>query len=119
MPDLLATYGPHTHLLYSAVLADVLDALGHRTSALAPAIRPLQPHWKVFGRVATLNTVPVAAAVGALVSGPAAGATLLARPKSRILTCPSFETNRFSGFKSRWTIPFSWAAESPFAIWVA
>ncbi len=34
----------------------------------------------------------------------------LARPKSRILTRPSLVTKRFSGFRSRWTIPFSWAA---------
>jgi regulator of RNase E activity RraA len=60
MPDLLATYGPHQDLLYSAVLADVLDALGHRSSALPATLRPLRPEWKVFGRAATLSVVPVA-----------------------------------------------------------
>jgi regulator of RNase E activity RraA len=58
--DILATYGPHKDLLYSSVLADVLDALGHRTCALPPAIRPLRPEWKLFGRAATLSAVPVA-----------------------------------------------------------
>ena len=40
MSDLLTTCGPHRHLLSSAVLADVLDGLGHRTSALPPRLRP-------------------------------------------------------------------------------
>jgi regulator of RNase E activity RraA len=55
MPDLLTTYGPHQELLSSAVIADVLDSLGHRASVLPPSVRPLQPHWKVFGRAATLE----------------------------------------------------------------
>ena len=38
-----------------------------------------------------------------------------ARPKSRILTTPSFVTNRFSGFRSRWTTALSCAAASPCA----
>jgi regulator of RNase E activity RraA len=61
MIDVLATYGPHRDLLYSAVLADVLDGLGHRTSALPPDLRPLRTGWRLFGRAATLSTVPVAA----------------------------------------------------------
>jgi regulator of RNase E activity RraA len=61
MPDLFTVYGPHRETLSSAVLADVLDALGHRTSALPAALRPLRPEWKVFGRAATLAAVPVAA----------------------------------------------------------
>jgi 4-hydroxy-4-methyl-2-oxoglutarate aldolase len=61
MPDLLTAYTPHRDRLYSAVLADVLDGLGRRTSALPPRVRPLQPGWKLFGRAATLNAVPVAA----------------------------------------------------------
>jgi regulator of RNase E activity RraA len=48
-------------LLTSAVLADVLDGLGHRSSALPPEVRPLRASWKVFGRAATLAAVPVAA----------------------------------------------------------
>jgi regulator of RNase E activity RraA len=49
------------NLLTSAVLADVLDVLGHRTSALPPRVRPLLPTWKVCGRAATLAAAPVAA----------------------------------------------------------
>jgi 4-hydroxy-4-methyl-2-oxoglutarate aldolase len=54
-------YIPHVERLSSAVLADVLDALGHRTSALPPALRPLKPDWRFFGRAVTLQTVAVAA----------------------------------------------------------
>jgi regulator of RNase E activity RraA len=61
MPDIWTTYGPHKDHLYSAVLADVLDGLGHRTSALPPSLRPLRPEWRLFGRAATLSAVPVAA----------------------------------------------------------
>lgn len=49
------------HLLTSAVVADVLDVLGHRTSALPPSIRPLNTQWKLFGRAVTLSCVAVAA----------------------------------------------------------
>ena len=42
-----------------------------------------------------------------------------ARPKSRILTRPSFVTKTFSGFRSRWTMPFSCAAARPLAICIA
>src|SRR5437660_898088 len=61
MADLWTTFGPHKDLLYSAVLADVLDALGHRTGALPPALRPLRPEWRLFGRAATLSAAAVAA----------------------------------------------------------
>jgi regulator of RNase E activity RraA len=47
-------------MLYSAVLADVLDDLGHHTSCLPPDIRPLKPDWRLFGRAATLSCVTVA-----------------------------------------------------------
>jgi regulator of RNase E activity RraA len=60
MPDVWTTYGPQKDLLYSAVLADVLDALGHRSGALPPEVRPLKPGWKVLGRAATLSAAPVA-----------------------------------------------------------
>ena len=60
MTDILQTYAPQAHLLFSAVLADILDQLGHRHSALPPDIRPLKPAWKIFGRAATLSAVPVA-----------------------------------------------------------
>jgi regulator of RNase E activity RraA len=46
-------------LLTSAVLADVLDSLGHRHTALPPSVRPLCSTWKIFGRAATLNAVSV------------------------------------------------------------
>jgi len=59
--DIFATLGPQKDLLASSVLADVLDALGHRTSALPGALRPLRAEWKVFGRAATLSAVTVAA----------------------------------------------------------
>ena len=61
MSDLLKTYASHRDQLYSAVLADVLDGLGHRSSALPPEIRPLKNDWRVFGRAVTLCAVPVAA----------------------------------------------------------
>jgi 4-hydroxy-4-methyl-2-oxoglutarate aldolase len=61
MTDLLAVYGPHRESLTSAILADVLDALGHRHSALPAEVRPLKPGWKLFGRAATLSCVAVAA----------------------------------------------------------
>jgi 4-hydroxy-4-methyl-2-oxoglutarate aldolase len=47
--------------LSSALLADVLDALGHRHGALPHEIRPLSPAWRVCGRAATLSAVSVAA----------------------------------------------------------
>ncbi len=40
-----------------------------------------------------------------------------ARPKSRIFTRPSLVTKMFSGFRSRWTIPFPCAAARPLTIW--
>lgn len=48
-------------LLSSAVLADVLDSLGHRQTALPSSVRPLRSTWKIFGRAATLNAVSVSA----------------------------------------------------------
>jgi regulator of RNase E activity RraA len=61
MTDNLAVYSPHKNQLYSGVLADVLDGLGHRTSALPVDIRPLKPVWRLFGRAATLSAVRVEA----------------------------------------------------------
>ena len=46
MTDVWTTYGPHKDQLYSAVLADVLDALGHRSSALPWGLRPLKAGWR-------------------------------------------------------------------------
>lgn len=47
--------------LSSALLADVLDTLGHHHSALPHEIRPLSPAWRICGRAATLSAVSVAA----------------------------------------------------------
>ena len=68
----------------------------------------------------TPGSVPTDA-VGRFVCCPVAASfwVSFARPKSRILTRPSVVRKRFSGFKSRWTIPFSWAVASPLAICVA
>jgi len=60
MSDIPTVYGAKKEQLYSAVLADILDSLGHRTSTLPPDIRPLRPEWKLFGRAATLSAIPVA-----------------------------------------------------------
>jgi regulator of RNase E activity RraA len=60
MPDLLAILASSRELLYTAVLADALDALGHRTSVLPHRIRPLASHFKILGRAVTLSAVPVA-----------------------------------------------------------
>jgi regulator of RNase E activity RraA len=57
--DIAKLFAPHRDLLSSAVLADVLDALGHPTSALPSAVRPLAPRWKLFGRAATLSAESV------------------------------------------------------------
>jgi regulator of RNase E activity RraA len=56
-------FSSHADLLYSAVLADVLDGLGHCQSALPASVRPLRPGWKVCGRAATLRAETVTAAV--------------------------------------------------------
>ena len=46
VPDLSKT-------LYTAVLSDVLDSLGHRHQAMLASIRPLDPEIPLFGRVRT------------------------------------------------------------------
>src|SRR5436309_15103069 len=61
MTDIFITYGPHQSILFSAVLADILDAVGHRTSTLPVDVRPLKAEWKIFGRAATLSAIPVQA----------------------------------------------------------
>ena len=57
MSDLHSLFAPHVEILTSAILADVLDALGHRTSALPPSLRPLRAEWKLFGRARTLQAI--------------------------------------------------------------
>ena len=66
--------------------------------------------------------VPVIASVGdweksALEPIPEeSGDHALARPKSSTFTSPSAESLTFAGLRSRWTMPFSWAASSASAI---
>src|SRR5262245_50348784 len=57
--NIVAKFGSHKELLTSAVLADVLDALGQPASALPRTIRPLNPKWKLLGRAATLSAASV------------------------------------------------------------
>ena len=45
--------------LYTAVLSDVLDDLGHRNQAMRPFIRPLDDALNLFGRVRTGLYMPV------------------------------------------------------------
>ena len=59
MTDILTAYIPHKNQLYSAVLADVLDGLGQRASAMPVDIRPFKAEWRLFGRAATLTAVRV------------------------------------------------------------
>ena len=40
--------------MYSAVLADVMDAMGYRIQCMDPAIRPLSPTMKAWGEAVTL-----------------------------------------------------------------
>jgi 4-hydroxy-4-methyl-2-oxoglutarate aldolase len=58
--DILTEFAAKKSLLFSGVLADVLDGLGHCHSALPESIRPLTAEWKLFGRVATLSAASVA-----------------------------------------------------------
>jgi regulator of RNase E activity RraA len=60
MFDILKAFGPQKEHFYSAVLADSLDGLGHRTSVLPPPIRPLKPTWRILGRAVTLSLAPAA-----------------------------------------------------------
>ncbi|HEV3080601.1 MAG TPA: RraA family protein [Gemmataceae bacterium] len=57
MPDLFTAYSRHLDLLYSSVIADVLDKFGRRHSALPHEVRPLRPTWRLFGRARTLALV--------------------------------------------------------------
>ncbi len=47
--------------LYSAVVADVLDAMGFRRQVLSSRIHALTPSQRVSGRVFTAQAVPVSA----------------------------------------------------------
>ncbi len=45
-------------------------------------------------------------------------ASILARPKSRILACPRGVTKMLAGLRSRCTMPLAWADSRASAIWV-
>jgi hypothetical protein len=64
-------------------------------------------------------TVPEVAdaTVGTFVVSGTGSFMSFARPKSRSLAPPSFDTITFSGFRSRCTIPAPCAFASPSAIW--
>ncbi len=65
------------------------------------------------------STVPGSVWTVTVVSPPRPSAITraeVARPKSRILICPSRVMKTLPGFRSRWTIPLAWADESPSAI---
>ena len=47
------------NILFSAVLADILDELGIRNSALEDRIRPLSPNMKIMGRAFTILAADV------------------------------------------------------------
>jgi regulator of RNase E activity RraA len=46
-------FGGLKQVLYTAVLSDVLDSLGHRHQAMRPFVRPLSDENVIFGRVRT------------------------------------------------------------------
>lgn len=52
---LFEEYRPFAGQLYSAVLADVLDGLGYTNQALPVPVKPLNPEWKMLGKVRTLD----------------------------------------------------------------
>lgn len=43
--------------LHTALLSDVLDAMGHRSSAMGSGIHPLRPEMKLAGRAFTMKSV--------------------------------------------------------------
>ncbi|AKU17313.1 RraA family protein [Luteipulveratus mongoliensis] len=49
---------PGDERLTSAILSDALDAVGRRHQVLSPAIRPVVPGMRVFGRAATVQFAP-------------------------------------------------------------
>jgi len=61
------------------------------------------------------RTVPASVTVGDSLSNSSSSLTV-ASPKSRILTLPSDVMKRFSGLRSRWTMPLEWAAARPSAV---
>jgi regulator of RNase E activity RraA len=50
---------PVLETLYTAVIADVLDGLGHRQQTLSAEIRAMTPARRVYGRVFTVKAVAV------------------------------------------------------------
>ena len=87
-----------------------VHAIGRRP-ARATCIRPCRARCRAASRRPRTSRCPL--------PPPAYSGDDLARPKSRILTTPSRVTIRFSGFRSRCTMPRAWAAASPSATWAA
>ena len=56
-------------------------------------------------------------APGSVASRSPPACASLARPKSRILRVPPWVTIRLPGLRSRWTMPWAWAAARPSASW--
>ncbi len=104
---------PRQHLVQDRPEGEEVAAAVGRPSR-APARAPCSPSFPST----TPGSVPEIV-FRSVRPSPSSAVFSFARPKSRIFTRPSFVTNRFSGFRSRCTIPFSCAAESPFAIWIA
>ena len=105
---------PREHLVqHDAEGEDVGPRVDRPARAPAPATcRPTVPSDRCRARVICGDGLRPRAP-------PSGSRCSLARPKSRILTRPSRVTNRFSGFRSRWTIPRSCAAARPRAICTA
>src|SRR5436190_1249862 len=63
-----------------------------------------------------LVTAAIVAVAASGVEAKLSIAAIFASPKSRILTVPPEVRNRFSGFRSRWTICFLFEAAHPIGI---
>ena len=99
------------HLVQHAPEGPDVGALVHRQAA-----RLLGTH--VRGRADDRAVARPVASGGALdrSGDEPSPATALARPKSSTFTTPSGVILMFAGFRSRWTMPLSWAASSASAI---
>jgi regulator of RNase E activity RraA len=57
--ELFEQYHDHAGQLYSAVLADVMDAMGYRQQAVDNSVVGLDRTWRLFGKARTLAMKPV------------------------------------------------------------
>ena len=53
MTDRSLDFGELKKVLYTAVLSDVMDSMGHRDQAMRPFVRPLDDQLVLFGRART------------------------------------------------------------------